>query len=155
MTKWRAAFAGCSSPFFLALLLQLGCGTTESAATIPPVELTVRGAWVRAADSGATAALYFALINEGTTADTLTGVTSADAESASLHISTQHGEMMHMSLVTTLPVPAQDSVLFRPLGAHVMLTGLKRPLIEGDSILATLVFASGRTAGVVADVRRP
>lgn len=130
------------------------CGASESA-TIPVVELEVRSAWARAADSGATAAVYFTLENSGARTDTLTSVTSDAAESASLHISTQHGNMMHMSPVTMLPVPAYDSVSFRPLGAHVMLTGLKRPLIEGDSISATLAFASGRTVGVVAGVRRP
>ena len=151
MTRWRAAFVGCSS---LLLMAVAACGSSESA-TIPVVELSARNAWARTADSGATAAVYFTLENSGTTDDTLSAVTSDVAESASLHISTQHGSLMHMSLVTMLPVPAHDSVSFRPLGAHVMLTGLTRPLIEGDSILATLAFASGRTVRVVASVRRP
>jgi len=122
---------------------------------VPVVELTVRNAWSRTADSGATTAVYFTLENSGARGDTLLSVTTDVAATAELHVSTQHGSMMHMSPVTALPVPAYDSVSFRPLGAHVMLTGLKRPLIEGDSISATLAFASGRTVGVVAGVRRP
>ncbi len=119
------------------------------------MHLSVRDAWARPADSGATTALYFTLANDGPETDTLLTVTSVEAASAMLHVSTQRGSMMHMSAVTALPVPGGDSVSFRPLGAHVMLSGLVRPLIEGDSVSATLAFASGRTVGVVAGVRRP
>jgi copper(I)-binding protein len=72
-----------------------------------------------------------------------------------MHVSTQHDGMMHMSQVTSLPVPGNDSVAFRPLGAHVMLTGLQRPLTVGDSVNITLRFVSGRTVEVRAGVRQP
>jgi len=117
--------------------------------------MLVEGAWARAADSGATTALYFVLQNQSTADDTLTGVATTDAATAEMHISTQHGSMMHMSPIRTLPVPASDSIEFRPLGAHVMLIGLVRPLVEGDSVRAELTFGSGRTSSVVARVRRP
>lgn len=147
MQRWRAAFVGCCSSALLA------CSASESATFAR--QLSVHDAWARAADSGATGAVYFMLVNDGPDGDTLVAVTSEEAEGASLHVSTQQGRMMHMSLVTTLPLPAEDSVSFRPLGAHVMLAGLKRPLIEGDSVSAMLTFASGRTVGVIAGVRRP
>ena len=147
MRNWRAAFVGCSS------LVVLACGTSESAEFATP--LSVRDAWSRTADSGAMTAIYFTLVNDGPETDTLLSAASDEAASATLHVSTQRGSMMHMSPVTALPVPGEDSVSFRPLGAHVMLTGLVRPLIEGDSVSATLAFASGRTVRVVAGVRRP
>jgi copper(I)-binding protein len=100
-------------------------------------------------------AVYFTLANDGATSDTLTGVSSTEAELTEMHISTQHDGMMHMSPVTALPVPAMDSVSFRPLGAHVMLTGVVRPLAEGDSVTATLSFKSGTTLTVRAGVRKP
>jgi copper(I)-binding protein len=131
----------------------LACGTTESA--VFAQHLSVKDAWSRPADSGAMTAMYFTLANAGPDTDTLLGVSSDEAASARLHISTQRGSMMHMSAVSALPVPGEDSVSFRPLGAHVMLSGLVRPLIEGDSVSATLAFASGRTVRVVAGVRRP
>lgn len=124
----------------------------ESAAYAP---LSSRGAWTRAADSGATAAVYFVLANDAAAADTLKAVSSGDAAKTGLHVSMQNGRTMHMAPVTALPVPAEDSVAFRPLGAHVMLTGLLRPLAEGDTVTVKLEFVSGRSIEVRAGVRRP
>jgi copper(I)-binding protein len=145
---WLGIFASCCS-----LAVAVACGTREVAPAGTPI--TVRDAWARTADSGAMTAVYFTLANAGEASDTLSGVTSVDAEQAAMHISTQHGGMMHMSPVTSLPVPAVDSVMFRPLGAHVMLTGVRRPLVAGDSVDLTLTFVSGRTVGVRAGVRQP
>jgi copper(I)-binding protein len=146
--RWRAAFVSCFSLAFIA-----ACAASES----QPMAATmlVEGAWSRTADSGATTALYFTLLNESITDDTLTGVITTDAATAEMHISTRHGSTMHMSPIRTLAVPASDSVEFRPLGAHVMLVGLKRPLVEGDSVRVDLTFVSGRTVSVVASVRKP
>lgn len=117
--------------------------------------LDARDAWARPADSGAMSAVYFTLGNTGSEADTLVGVASDVAARTELHVSMQQGRTMHMSPVTSLPVPAGDSVSFRPLGAHVMLTDLQRPLTPGDSLRVTLRFQSGRTVEVNAGVRQP
>lgn len=117
--------------------------------------LAAHDAWTRTADSGATAAVYFVLTNAADSSDTLRAVASADAEITGMHVSMQNGRTMHMAPVTSLPVPGMDSVAFRPLGAHVMLTGLRRPLVEGDSVTVTLDFVSGRAIEVRAGVRRP
>jgi len=147
--NWQLIFASCSSVVILA-----ACSAGRDAA--PTAEaLSVRDAWARAADSGANTAIYFTLANGGTVADTLKDVASGDAELTEMHISTQHGGMMRMSRVTALPVPADDSVSFRPLGAHVMLMRVTRPLVEGDTVTTTLSFGSGKTLTVRAGVRRP
>jgi hypothetical protein len=150
--NWQRIFV--SSCSVAAVLAIAACGTAQEAP--PPAEaLSVRAAWARAADSGANTAIYFTLANTGQIADTLREVTSAEAELTEMHVSTQHRGMMRMSRVTALPVPADDSVSFRPLGAHVMLTRVRRPLAEGDSVDAMLQFVSGRTLAVRAVVRRP
>ncbi|MCC7003898.1 MAG: copper chaperone PCu(A)C [Gemmatimonadaceae bacterium] len=117
--------------------------------------LTVHDAWSRTADSGATAAVYFSLHNSAAEADTLVGVASDIADETMMHVSMEHGGTMRMAHVTSLPVPARDSVAFQPLGAHVMLSGLRRPLVAGDTIALTLRFSSGRTVGVRSGVRQP
>lgn len=150
MKNWLKTCAVCSS-----LALAAACAGERETSATPDSQLSVRNAWARTADSGATTALYFLLQNAGRTADTLTAVSSADAEEAQMHVSTQHGGMMHMSEVTALPVPAEDSVSFRPLGAHVMLMRVRKPLQEGDSVSATLSFVSGASLTVKAGVRKP
>lgn len=150
MRIWRRIFASCCSVAVVA------CGSdVEQSPEIPDTSLSVRSAWARAADSGAMTALYFTLANDGTLADTLLEVRSDDAALSDMHVSTQRDGMMRMSPVTALPIPATDSVSFRPLGAHVMLTGLVRPLVPGDTVTATLRFVSGASVTVRAGVRAP
>lgn len=154
MKNSRRTFASCCS-LVLAALVGAGCATKEEAAPVSNA-LEARSAWARPADSGATSAVYFVLGNGGPASDTLTGVESSGlADATGMHVSTQHDGMMHMSQVTSLPVPGDDSVAFRPLGAHVMLTGLQRPLSVGDSVSITLRFISGRSVEVRAGVRQP
>ena len=132
------------------------CGTASpDMPAAKPSTLSVSGAWARASDSGATTAVYFVLANSAAIADTIKATRSDAADSVGLHISMQHSGMMHMSELTALPVPANDSVSFRPLGAHVMLTGLRRPLAAGDSVDVWLDFVSGERLVVRAGVRTP
>lgn len=149
MKNWQLIFASCSS-----VLIVAACSAGRDATPVAQT-LSVRDAWARAADSGANTAIYFTLANDGAEADTLKDVASGDAEKTEMHISTQHGGMMRMSRVTELPVPSDDSVSFRPLGAHVMLMRVTRPLVEGDTVTTTLSFGSGKTLTVRAGVRRP
>jgi periplasmic copper chaperone A len=152
--RWRATCGSCCS--LLLLLLLAACG--RAAADDVRAEsgaLVADGAWSRAADSGAATAVYFVLRNAGEVTDTLKGVRSEEADEVGLHVSMQAGQVMRMAPVTALPVPARDSVTFQPLGAHVMLTGLRRPLREGEGVRLMLEFASGATVAVDAVARSP
>jgi copper(I)-binding protein len=117
--------------------------------------LVVKDAWARAADSGATAAVYFTITNTARIADTLAAVVSTAAEETGLHMSMLQGRTMHMAALRSLPVPADDSVVFAPLGAHVMLTRMTRSLVAGDTVALTLSFVSGQSIEVRAGVRQP
>lgn len=121
----------------------------------PTSMLSVTDAWARAADSGAMTAVYLTVENTGMVPDTLTGVRTDAAESAGLHMSMEMDGMMHMAALRALPVPAQDTVMFRPMGAHLMLTRLKHPLADGDTVTVTLEFVSGKSIEVRAGVRKP
>lgn len=152
VTNSRRIFASFSS---LAVAAIVGAACAPKDAAVKRSALETRDAWARVADSGATTAVYFTLGNAGAVPDTLVAVSSTISEHADMHISTQHNRTMHMTPVTSLPVPAEDSVSFRPLGAHVMLTGLRRALVVGDSLTITLRFVSGSTLDVKASVRQP
>jgi len=151
---WPKTFAACASALALA-----ACGPSaepeEQPAPPPTAILSVRDAWARAADSGAMTAVYFTVENTAAVSETMSGVRTDAAEEAGLHMSMQSNGMMHMAPLRTLPVPAEDSVLFRPMGAHVMLTRLTRALVDGDTVQVTLEFASGQSLEVRAGVRKP
>ena len=162
MKTWLKIFVAFASvrriaAFGLAVSSATACArSAESAAESPPTSvLGVSAAWARAADSGATTAVYFAVGNASTASDTLIGVRTDAAEEIGLHMSMEKNGTMHMVPLRTLPVPAQDSLIFRPMGAHLMLTRLRRALTDGDTVRVTLEFVSGRSIEVRADVRRP
>lgn len=151
----RKTFANCSKLLGLLGAGFIGAACAPKDAAPDATALEARSAWARPADSGATSAVYFTLGNAGSTSDTLIGVASDVAARTEMHISTERDGTMRMSHVTSLPVPADDSVSFRPLGAHVMLMDLRRPLAPGDTLHVTLRFQSGRSVDVRADVRQP
>jgi periplasmic copper chaperone A len=156
--SWPRTFASCCS-LIAALIGVAACGAAASdsprSREAADPTLFATGAWARAADSAGSTAVYFVLENRATVADTVRGASSEIAESAGLHVSTQHSGMMHMTSVPALPLPANDSVSFRPLGAHVMLLGLRRALFADDTVVVLLSFGSGRTLEVRAGVRAP
>lgn len=153
MKSWPRTFASCCS---LVIAAACGAGASDDAAAPAAASaLAASGAWARPADSGATTAVYFVLQNGGAMVDTVTGASTDAADTAQLHVSMQRERMMHMTEVPALPVPANDSVSFRPLGAHVMLLGLRRPLVPGDTVAVTLAFRSGASLEVRAGVRVP
>jgi len=51
------------------------------------------------------------------------------------------GAVMTMRAVPTLVIQPGQTVRFEPGGYHVMLIGLKQPLVVGQRVPATLTFA--------------
>ncbi len=156
MRKWQRTCAACASA---GLVVVGACDRAPEmaaeSAPVPMARLSVKDAWARAADSGAMTAVYFTLENAANVSDTLAGVESMAAEETAMHMSMEQGGMMRMAALRGLPVPANDSVLFRPLGAHVMLTRLSRSLADGDTVSVRLRFVSGQSMEVRAGVRTP
>jgi hypothetical protein len=47
---------------------------------------------------------------------------------------------MKMRAVQQIVIPGNGSIKLQPGGFHIMLMGLKKPLVEGDKFDLTLVF---------------
>lgn len=116
-----------------AALLAAGC-----APSAPAIE--VSDAWARATAPGqSSGAIYATIANQGS-ADRLIGVSSS-VGMAMLHRSDNVGGVSRMRMLADLPVPADGQVALAPGGTHVMLTGLRAPLVVGDELSLTLRFA--------------
>jgi copper(I)-binding protein len=132
---------------FVALALAL-CSSAAilpspraSAHEITAGTLTISHPWSRATAASARAgALYLTVANTGAEADRLTGVSTEVAERCELHLSGTSGDVMTMRMVDQVEVPGGGSAIFAPMGAHVMLMGLKAPLKKGSSFPAVLHF---------------
>jgi copper(I)-binding protein len=123
-------------------------------APIPPIE--VQDAWARPADSTATTAAYFVIVNHETTQVTLSAESSPIAESVALHETQQMSGMVHMTpLDAPQAIAPGDSLILKEGSKHLMVSGLKRKLVAGDSLPLLLTFSDGRVVHAAAVVRAP
>ncbi len=72
--------------------------------------------------------------------DTLSAISSPDAEAASMHRMEAEAGVMRMHPVDAIPVDAGATTRLEPGGLHGMLEGLRRPLVAGDTVEVTLSF---------------
>jgi copper(I)-binding protein len=103
-----------------------------------------------------TAAVYLSIMNHGLSDDTLVSVTTPAADHAAVHETTMENDVMKMAEVERLVIPAGSTVELKPAATHVMLTGLKAPLKEGETVTLTLTFEKAgeiKTDAPVVDIK--
>lgn len=117
-------------------------------------QIDVMEVWARAtAPSAKVGATYFVVRNKGHEVDTLIRVESPLATKAEMHTSVMHGDLMKMEKLDSVEVTTHSPLVFEPGGHHVMLMGLDKPLVEGDSFPLTLVFDKAGPVEVTVAVR--
>lgn len=96
---------------------------------------------------------YMTLVNQGDTADTLTGVDGV-FDRVMLHKSTEADGVATMEYMDSVDIPPGGTVDFAPGGYHVMFMGLGgNPWKAGDKIDATLTFAHAGKVAVQFEVQ--
>ena len=120
---------------FLALAAALPLGASAQG-------IQVVDAWSRPTPPGIDVGVaYFTIRNAGKN-DRLLRVSSPVARRAELHVSAMKNDVMKMEGLDSVDVASGVATSFEPSGRHVMLTGLKRPLKEGEVFPLTLTFAN-------------
>jgi len=115
----------------------------------------VRDAYARAVPPGqSNSAMFMQLTNDSGTDRALVGAESPVCKAAELHTHIHQGGMMMMRRIDRIDLPAGKTVALQPGGLHVMLIGLKRLLVPGESVDLTLIFADGSRQLVKGPVRR-
>lgn len=99
----------------------------------------VANAWIRATVKGQQATGGFMDLTSAQAA-TLVGFETTAAKHAELHEMAMDGDVMRMRAIEALPLPAGVTVSLKPGAHHLMLTDLKRPLVEGESVALTLLI---------------
>jgi copper(I)-binding protein len=119
--------------------------------------LQIRNPQARAtAPSQPTGGGYFAIVNTGREADRLLGASAPTvADRVELHRMQMEGDVMRMREVGTIDVPAGKTVELQPGGLHLMLFGLKRPLVAGQAFPLTLRFEKAGAVEVEMKVVAP
>lgn len=125
---------------FTAALLALLPVAALAADPAPTIEIT--HVWARASASATgNSAAYVTLHNAGAAADTLIGASTDAAAKTEVHQSKMENGISSMAPVPSLEIAAGATVEMKPGSYHIMLLGLKAPLVAGQTIPLTLTFA--------------
>ncbi len=107
--------------------------------------------YARATPAGApTGAVFGLLVNLGAETDTVRSISTDAAEAAEMHeIVIGEGDVMQMRPVEGgFVIPSQDFLTLAPGGLHIMLIGLKQPLVAGEMLDLVFEFEHAGTVEV-------
>ncbi len=116
--------------------------------------IAIEHPWARAtAGQSKNGAAYMTLSNLGDAPERLVKAESPAAATVEIHTHVNDNGIMRMRPVNAIEVsPGEPSVL-QPGGLHIMLIGLKEPLLVGAKFPLTLTFESGKSATVQVNIR--
>ncbi len=145
----------------LALLVTAAqCGgasapeTEEHTAANSDGQIMVMDPWSRPSPmTQGNGAVYMTLMNSNEQDDVLLSVETDAAEVVELHETTMDGDIMKMSPIPNVKIPAGGSASLEPGGKHVMLINLKQELKTGEKISLTLNFENAGPMKVEAEIR--
>jgi len=109
-----------------------------AAASTPQVEID--HAWARATVPGASNGAAFMTLTARGEGDQLVGASSPVADRVDVHSSVMNNGVMEMRPVDVIDVVPGKPARLAPGGLHLMLMGLKRPLVEGSTFPVTMNF---------------
>ncbi|MEU9207741.1 copper chaperone PCu(A)C [Streptomyces sp. NPDC048415] len=127
-----------------------GCASSAAAPAYDTPVLKVTGAYVRQPPTADMAAGYFTVTNTGRQPDRLTGVSSDDATSVTMHRTTAQNWMEPVKAFT---IPAGGRLVLRTGGDHLMLMGFGKKPTVGETITLRLRFAASDSITVRAPVK--
>jgi copper(I)-binding protein len=130
------------------------CASLALASCTGKPAVAIDHAWARATPPGSTvAAVYAQLTSSGT--DEIVSIATPAAERVEMHMTSQVDGAMQMRPVARMTLPANDPVKFETGGLHLMLIGLRTPLVAGEHIDVTFNFRSAAASTVAVEILSP
>lgn len=126
--------------------------TPAGTATAHIGHLTITGGYIPQPASPDVAAAYFTVANSGSSADTLTRVTTDVTRSVMPMNESDSGATGSMTDLPRVRIPAHGSFRFRPGHAHLMLEKPDRALRKGDRVQMRITFARAGTVTLTVPV---
>lgn len=141
--------------FGLLFALGAAAGPTSAPAE-SAAKPSIERAWARATAPGVpVAAVYFTIRNPASRADQVVTLHSPAGERAEIHETRMSGGIMQMRQIMDATVPARGALALEPGGTHVMLIGLRNPLVPGATVPLVLNFRHAGEVRVNAVVLAP
>ena len=123
-----------------ALLLAL-LAAPAAAHEIKLGDLLIIHPWSRATPGQApNGAVFMKIENQGKADDKLVSAASDVAAMVGIHEHIMDGDVAKMRPVDSVILPAQSTTELKPSSYHIMLMGLKEPLVEYGTFHLTLTF---------------
>ena len=125
---------------FVFTLVVFAISILASACTGGQEKILVKDTWARPGLGGGNSAVFLTIENNSNISDLLLGAESDVASSVELHKTTMEEGVMKMKQQASVPIPANEQIIFKPGDLHVMLIDLKTGLSVGDEFEVTLEF---------------
>ena len=158
-TSRRTITTGLGLLLAAASLTLAGCASESPTVDAAPGEgpdqsVAISDGWVKAADSGMSAA-FGELTNTGSDDVTVVSATTEASSMLELHetVANESGEMIMREIEGGFVIPAGDTLSLEPGGNHIMLMDLSDPLEAGEEVTFTLTFADDSTYEFAAPVK--
>ncbi len=120
----------------------------------PQRPLVVSTVWARATPPGVpVGAAYFTIQNNTARPDALLAVSSPVAQRAELHRTVVQDNIARMRPVGELAIGPGETIKAEPGGLHLMLNGLRQPLVAGTRVPLTLQFRNAGKVTVQVEVK--
>lgn len=114
--------------------------------------LSIDDAWVRAGPAGQMTGAFMEIKSKGA-ADKLISASSDTAKATELHATQMKDGTMAMRQVQSMDIPADGELKLKPGGYHIMLIGLNRPLVAGETLPIKMKFEKAGETSINAKVK--
>lgn len=126
--------------------------TTVYAADAKIGSISIDDVWARTGQPGQVSAAYMDVKNKGA-ADKIVSANCDCAKATELHDVKMVDGAMKMVPVTGMDVPANGELKLKPGAYHIMLIGLNRPLVAGETLPIKIKFEKAGEVTVQAKVK--
>ena len=116
-------------------------------------QIKIENVWMRPANKGMNAALYFEINNPTSKDYELVDVFSGIAKVVQIHETYKQGDNLGMRKVESITIKARTTFRFAPGGFHVMVIRLKENLKLSDKKEFTLSFRNHGKIKIIAVVK--
>ncbi|MEM7034843.1 MAG: copper chaperone PCu(A)C [Chloroflexota bacterium] len=139
----------------LSVLAAQCSGSSQNTHTDHEGGVHIMEPWARGgATTDGNGAIYFQVMNGGESDDVLVSVEGDIANTLEIHETTMNeNDVMQMTPLTTLGIPANETVALEPGGKHIMLLGLTKDLTPGETIDLTLNFEKAGAMPITVEIR--
>ncbi len=128
--------------------------TDETAEGSSKNKLEIKNPWLSPSVAGSNSAMFFHVLNNTDTADTLYDVKCSFDEISMIHETYMNNDgTTGMRHVESVVIPPHSDIEFKPGGRHVMLMNLKSDLLENDTMEVTLQFKDAGSIKVKTPVK--